>query len=294
MSIPCEMKPLGRCLLPTGFVELEFLESSGTQYIETGLEVDAAWGAKVEWEITKITNYANVLSVNNATLEGKIINAGGFVVPYWNGVAVNGEPLKFYAVFMSQGEKKYFLDRAVQVGVRYTSELNFCNSRQVKLNSESLGVIPETIQNFPCKNPLLFGASRNGAPLGTARLTGKVFRAQISKGAALKMYLVPVLNADGVPGMFDKVSKQFFKNAGRGTFGYRIKRTGETHAPFSLRDPWRVAPSGVYARVADEKELEVHADTEETTGEGWEWFANVAEAYEHFGIEPLEEDFLTE
>ncbi len=94
--------------------------------------------------------------------------------------------------------------------------------------------------------------------------------------------------------MFDKVSRQCFYNKGKGTFGYRIKNTGATHAPMSLRDPYYTAPSGVYARVADETELEVQADTEETTGEGWEWFANVAEAFEHFGIEPLEEEFLTE
>lgn len=97
--------------------------------------------------------------------------------------------------------------------------------------------------------------------------------------------LIPALrNSDGVAGMFDRVSKQFFVNKGTGTFGYRIKRTGETSAPMSLRDPWRVAPSGVYARPSGENELEVMADTEETTGEGWEWFANTAEAYEHFGI----------
>ncbi len=92
--------------------------------------------------------------------------------------------------------------------------------------------------------------------------------------------------------MYDKVSRTCFYNAGSGSFGYRIKRTGETVAPMSLRDPWRVAPSGVYARVNGENELELVADTDETTGEGWEWFANTAEAYARFGIVP-EEEHLT-
>lgn len=103
--------------------------------------------------------------------------------------------------------------------------------------------------------------------------------------------LIPALrNSDGVAGMFDRVSKQFFVNKGTGKFGYRIKRTGEEFAPMSLRDPWRVAPSGVYARKVGENELEILADTEETTGEGWEWFSNTAEAYEHFGI--TEQEFV--
>lgn len=97
--------------------------------------------------------------------------------------------------------------------------------------------------------------------------------------------LIPALrNSDGVAGMFDRVSKQFFVNQGTGTFGYRIKRGGAPVAPMSLRDPHRVAPSGVYARLIAENELEVLADTEETTGDGWEWFPTTAEAYEHFGI----------
>lgn len=284
------MKPLGGFGLPAGFMELEFLESSGTQCIETHLEVDATYGASVEWEISKINNYSSVLNGSNTAIDtGAVKNPGSFMVPYWNGVLS-----PFYASFMSNGENLYTLNGKAEIGVRYVSRLNFRNSREVKLNEESLGVIPENVQSFTCKNPVLFGSSRSGTLFNGARLIGKIFCVQISKGAAIKMYLVPVLNADGVPGMFDKVSKQFFKNAGGGTFGYRIKRTGETHATFSLRDPWRVAPSGVYARVADEQELEVQADTEETTGEGWERFANVAEAYEHFGIEHLEEEFLTE
>ena len=266
--------------VPVEYTHLEYLESSGTQFIETQLEVDSTWGAKVEWEMTKITNYANVLSVNNANLAGQIINAGGFSVPYWNGVYT-----PVYAVFMSQGEKTYFLDRDVQVGVRYTSELNFFNSRQVKLNTESLGVIPETVQSFPCKNPILFGSSRNGTPLNTARLTGKIFCTQISKDSTLKMYLVPVLDENGTPCMFDKVSRKCFYNTGKGTFGYRIKRTDEKVSPMSLRDPYYMPPSGVYARREDENKLEILADTEETIDDSWEHFTNIAEAYEHFGIE---------
>lgn len=270
--------------VPVEYTHLEYLESSGTQYIETQLEVDSTWGAKVEWEMTKIANYSNVLSGNNSNLAGQIINAGGFSVPYWNGVYAN-----FYAVFMSNGEKTYFLDRDAQVGVRYTSEMNFFNSRRVKLNTESLGIIPETVQSFLCKNPILFGSSRNGTPLNTARLTGKIFSTQISKDSTIKMYLVPVLDENGTPCMFDKVSRKCFYNTGKGTFGYRIKRTDEKVSPMSLRDPYYVPPSGVYARMVDENKLEMLADTEETIGDNWEHFTNTAEAYEHFDIkeEPL-------
>ncbi len=267
----------------TEFTALEYLESSGTQFIETQIIVDSTWGAKVEWELTHVSNYANVLSVTNTDLGGHILNEGGFSVPYWNGVAA-----KFLAVFMSNGLMEYTLDADAKAGGRYTSELNFCNSGYIKLNAESLGVIPETVRSFPCNNPILFGSSRNGTPLGTARLTGKIFRVQISKGSTLRMYLVPVLNANGEPGMYDQVSKRFFGNQGTGTFGYALKEQGLS-GTYSMRKRSDVPPSGVYARMGVGNAPEVLADTEERSGDGWKWFANTVEVYEYFGMMPQEE-----
>lgn len=119
----------------------------------------------------------------------------------------------------------------------------------------------------------------------------RVYSFKVSQGSSITCDLVPYLTADGTPCMYDKVSGQCFYNAGTGTFGYRVKTTGATHAPMSLRDPYYTAPSGVYARPSGENQLEILADTEEPTGDGWEWFANTGEAYEHFGIK--QEELLT-
>ena len=105
------------------------------------------------------------------------------------------------------------------------------------------------------------------------------------------MYLVPVLNAEGEPGMFDIVSKRFFANHGTGTFGYALRGQGVSRT-YSLRNRGVVPPSGVYARKTDANNMEILADTEAVSGDGWEWFANTAEAYEHFGIDPKETDEL--
>ena len=123
-------------------------------------------------------------------------------------------------------------------------------------------------------------------------LQGRVYSFECWKSGQLAMRLIPALRkADRVPGMWDSVSKAFFVNIGSGSFGYRIKAAGTVVAPnastYSLRaprDPYYTAPSGVYARLIAENELEILADTEEITGEGWEWFASTGEAYERFGI----------
>jgi hypothetical protein len=101
--------------------------------------------------------------------------------------------------------------------------------------------------------------------------------------------------------MWDTVSRRKLPNDGTGRFGYRIKGEDEGVPPnattYSLRaprDPYYVAPSGVYARTVGENKLEILADTEETTGEGWVWFANTGEAHAHFGIVQDNEELLTE
>ncbi len=120
-----------------------------------------------------------------------------------------------------------------------------------------------------------------------------IYECKLWEGDKLNRHFIPVLNADGEPGMWDKVSKRFFGNAGAGRFGYALKGQGES-STYSLRNPGVVPPSGIYARKSGENALEILADTEKTSGTGWKWFANTAEAYEHFGIVPEGEEFLTE
>jgi hypothetical protein len=130
----------------------------------------------------------------------------------------------------------------------------------------------------------------------------KLYRFSLSSPTALLIDLIPALRkSDRTAGLYDKVSKQFFTNDGTGTFGYRVKGKSEavktnatTYSLRAPRDPYYVPPSGVYARKVGEAELEVLADTEDATGEGWVWFANTAEAYEHFGIVQDNEELLTE
>ena len=115
---------------------------------------------------------------------------------------------------------------------------------------------------------------------------GKIYYITISQRENIYMDLVPVLDAAGTPCMYDKVTRQCFYNKGTGTFGYRIKTPESEASTFSLRDPYYTAPSGIWAKLITENELDIIADTDMEDGEkqGYIWFANTSEAYEHFGI----------
>ena len=291
MSIPFKMRPLGlRPGLPVGFTELEYLESSGTQWINTRLYLHG--NSRVEFEAMPLKRqYTNFFFDTRRNT----VSTGMFGLTYgYNGAHSNTMRIVY-------GDQYRYIDRfkdgssgVLALGEKYSflidRGLTYKNGSPVSRYLESTGIQEQSFTStLPC---YLFASEGNGA---VSKFTMRMYSFSVKENDELLLKLIPALRkADGVAGMFDAVSKTFYTNAGSGVFGYRIKRTGETHAPFSLRDPWRVAPSGVYARVADEKELEVQADTEETTGEGWEWFANTAEAFEHFGIVPQEEEFLTE
>lgn len=265
--------------LPAGFTELEYLKSSGTQYIDTGVVTDGTYTISARMQLFSSGkdiwgrrsndggSAGNALPFGNSVLS--TYSETALAINYvWRGYNRNSpfEIKQIHGFVVVEGQSSFVVD-----GV--STPLSGLNTWTVNANNT------DGISHF------LFWAnvSNSATRLGKAIASIYSFSIQDVEGNTV-LDFVPVLNAEGVPGMFDRVSKQFFENIGTGSFGYRIKRTGETSAPMSLRDPWRVAPSGVYARPTGDKELEVLADTEETTGDGWEWFANTAEAYEHFGI----------
>ncbi len=112
---------------------------------------------------------------------------------------------------------------------------------------------------------------------------------------ALLYDLRPVLrNSDGIPGFWDKVSKQFFENAGEGSFGYRIKTPGGS-AGYSLRDPYYTAPQRpeptVKARRTDDG-VEIVPAEQPVEGEEWVYFSSTQDAELYFREET--EELLTE
>lgn len=271
--------------LPDGFTELEYLESSGTQYIDTGLQTTES--TEIELNAQQIYFYDNIsYQWIFGALTSQVYN---LALSWASPVNTYEKGLIGYVVIGNMGgigqiaaENNDFRRQAFTVN--YKSGAFIINGQNMIFTSQgSHNVLPGSTLTY-----LLFAISReNGIYNPNPGL--RIFGYKDTTNGELRLRFIPAIrNSDGVPGMWDDVSKQFFTNAGSGTFGYRIKGAPAT---FTLRDPHRVAPSGVYARLSGENQLEILADTEDPTGDGWEWFANTAEAYEHFGIK--QEELLT-
>lgn len=262
--------------LPKGFTELEYLESSGTQYIDTGILGNNETEIRCRFRINKY-------SVSGQRVYGSY---------------ATNKNITYYANAGSGGNVRFGVDSLLIVTPAEETISSVQNASGVSVNGDFKPYTQTSVFETASSLYLFNLQGFNSGEL----LQGRVYSFECWKSGQLAMKLIPALRKeDRVPGMWDSVSKTFFENIGSGRFGYRIKATGEVVKPnattFSLRaprDPYYVAPSGVYARTVGENELEVLADTEETSGEGWEWFANTAEAYEYFGIVQDNEELLTE
>lgn len=274
--------------LPAGYTALEYLESSGTQYIDTGLQTTESTEIELKAQQTYFAS------------SGYSWIFGAVTSPEYNlGISWiserNPDVIGFvgYAVIGNIGGlcKINAKNNDFRAQVFTASNKNgafFINGQELLFtSSSSQNVLPGSTLTY-----LLFALSR-----ATGQYTPnpglRIFSFKDTTNGELRLRLIPALrNSDGVPGMWDTVSKQFFVNEGTGVFGYRIKRTGETSAPMSLRDPWRVAPSGVWAKLKAENELDIIADTELDDGEplGYTWHSNTSEAYDAYGI-VMQEDF---
>lgn len=251
---------------------MEYLESSGTQYVfvDTSTIVSANLGISVSLQTTVDVNGGSTIRL-----------IGSFIASLGSSTGIQiGQSVSNNNFFLRRGEAT--LSNVIIRNDYNRNAFLFSGDGSITVN----GVLVGTQTAFTPDAIILFGcAAHNGTYVEKAPV--RIF----SFGIATYCDLVPVLDSDGTPCLYDKIRKRCFYNSGTGTFGYRIKTTGATHAPMSLRDPYYTAPSGVYARPSVENELEVVADTEETTGDGWEWFPNLAEAHEHFGI--TQEELLT-
>lgn len=257
--------------LPSGYTALDYLESSGTQYLDTGLR---------GCDLSSLVECMAVLNAYKPSL--RLFQGQGF------GFASNRIGSFDCYVLLPVGDNMRKSGYTPSLGAQENSYSVRIINGVIEINGQSFSaddmLNSSVTQNDAAGATLKILAFSDGVSYQSSWWVGKLysFSARLQNGAV--RFLPALRNADGVPGMWDTVSKSFFTNAGSGTFGYRITRTGENVSPLALRDPFRVAPSGVWARPAGVNELELVADTEETTGDGWEWFADTAAAHEHFGI----------
>lgn len=181
--------------LPDGYLELEYIESSGTQYIDTGFKPNQ--NTKIIMEFAMVdgaSDYALFGSQDSATVSMyRVLNRGSTFKVTFGASALD---FRDYGVTPTQKTKLEFGKGSIRIG----DMLDDFND--------------QTFQGgYSC---MLFAASNGSSVSWKAKM--RLYSCQIYDNDFLIRNFMPCKNESDVVGLYDIVNKKFYTNAGTGAF----------------------------------------------------------------------------
>ena len=181
--------------LPEGYTAVDYLQSSGTQYIDTGRKLTQDSDITIDFMIVgKISRNAGIFGSRQSARE--------------NNLALSQD-----------GGSNYFAgDFSKYPQYRFTMTLSL---ERIKIRMNKTGVWVNDILKTSWSDVANFETPTNGLifDVGNNNWTGnKAIMRLYSYTDGDAQQLVPCLDTNGVPCMFDFVSRNSFYNAGTGSF----------------------------------------------------------------------------
>jgi hypothetical protein len=186
--------------LPIGCTELEYLQSTGTQYIDTEI-IPNSKDIKVEIKY----QYLNNLNTGYDSVMGSHETSAGttrFYVTSLSGTSTD-------RAVMGNGIINIPYDRAVHTMI-FNDENHDCY-----LDGNLIGNVGTTFAGN-ARSIHMFGVNHGGT--SNYRSASRIWYCKIWKGGELVADLKPCLNSDGTYCFYDMVRKTRFYNKGTGTF----------------------------------------------------------------------------
>lgn len=181
---------------PAGYTLLDYIESDGNQYIDTGIRPNQSTRVDCKAQYTDIggTGVLFGYRYSNSAARYEFFVTGG----------------NFYSAYGTS---------AMRIGPATTDLLSIDKNANITfVNGDEAAY--HTDGAFQGTGPMfLFGVNRNGTP--TLFSSARMYSCQIYDGNdVLVRDFVPCMNASGEVGMYDRVSGKFFENKGAGEFTY--------------------------------------------------------------------------
>lgn len=187
-------------VLPSEYTKVEYIESTGTQYIDTGVIGASDLEAEVKVSFNEIPNDCCLLGSRNVNDRFYVfyIYPGKFNIGYYNNYYnSNVTPVanQIYNMYtkLYNGDQKLDVDGTTLVSKSENRDIN------------------------TTKNLYLFCNNMNGPSYYSK---AKLYSLTIKKDGVLVRNFIPCYrNSDNVIGLYDVVTNTFFTNNGTGTFG---------------------------------------------------------------------------
>lgn len=180
--------------LPSGYTQLEYIQSSGAQYIDTGFKPNQNTVVRADIAHVLSSRTCWIFGARNGT------NVGAFGFLTYKGV--------YRADY---GTATTNLSGTPTV--RFTIEMN---KNSVKIDGAVIATA--SVQTFATNYPMFLFANNN-AGVSAGFSTTQIYGCEIYNGDILMREFIPCRrNSDNALGMYDTVHGTFYQNAGSGAF----------------------------------------------------------------------------
>lgn len=203
-----EIIPAGLPILPEGFTQIEYIEGTGTQYIDTGFYGTQNSGAYIKFALTDLTSEgsARVFGTRNGTAGTK---AFAFISSY-DGSSLPSD--KFYIGSNGYASWPTNLDTNW-----HEVSCNIENDKKVYFDGNLIITGGNTAYTSTAQASIFRRYNQNTYSGKSA--TAKMSILQIYENAVMVHNFIPCRrDSDDEIGMYDLVSDTFFTNSGTGTF----------------------------------------------------------------------------
>ena len=181
---------------PNRFTPADYIKSSGTQYIDAGFKPNSNTRVVMDCDLISSAKYPTCFGAWNSTS-----GSNSFVYVYdtdTTGILFYGNKSANFSVSTYQG--RHLVDANKNV-----------------LSIDGVTKATATANSFACSyNLYLFGFNSVGAVDNLTAM--KLYSCQIYDNGTLVRDFAPCYDPDGVACLYDKVSKEYYYNAGSGEF----------------------------------------------------------------------------
>ena len=193
--------------LPYGFVEVDYLESTGTQYLNTGITPTNTMGIEVKYAYPEISSSANagVCGTYQAT------------APRTDTLFVTTQTGQTDSkICLIHGGQSYLINVLPTANTWYNAKINWLNDGKINLDDT---YITDAGTNGVENNKLILFGRVKASDDSIAKSVTRICKYIVSDGLRITHNYVPVIRLyDKKVGMFDLITREFLTNAGTGEF----------------------------------------------------------------------------
>ncbi len=201
------------CGVPSGYTCLDYIQASGTQYIDTGIVPTLTSGAHIRAKFLALKSSDNIIfgaTDSTAFAGGKPMSIDVFKNQVLMPLGGRADNSINYTSAISQ---------TMTTNVLYDFKMNYLNDKKAVINDVVRATYTAPV-SMTSKSLMLFNLNSSAGGISQYAATkSQIFSAVITDGSNIVFNGVPAKrDSDGVIGVYDTVSDRFLTNAGTGTF----------------------------------------------------------------------------